>query len=122
MGVSQSGQLPPKPSAAIKSVAVRAAALADVLLAAVATLVDRVRDQNLATLKVSTEGSDVHAGARTMTKAKSALFAQRRRNTERASTAVAFRRSSSRPNGYTYRHARGSGWGSSWLVVQESRV
>jgi len=58
----------------VKGVAVRATALADVLLAADAALVDRVRDQRLATLKVSTESSNVDTGARTMTKAKSALF------------------------------------------------
>ena len=53
-----------------------AAALADVLLAAGAALEDGVSDQNLAALKVSAEGGQVDVGARTMTKAKSALFAR----------------------------------------------
>jgi hypothetical protein len=67
--------------------AFRATALADVLLAAVAALVNRVSDQNLAALKVSAEAGDVHAGARTMTKAKSALFADVR-NAKLALTCV----------------------------------
>src|SRR5712692_11858745 len=74
MGVSQSGQLPPKPSPLL-NVAFWAAALADVHLAAGAALVDRVSDQDFAALKVSAEGGEVHTGVRTMPKAKSALFA-----------------------------------------------
>jgi hypothetical protein len=57
-------------------VAVRAAALAEVLLAAGAALVDCVGDQNLATLEVLAQSAEVNAAVRTMTKAKSALSAR----------------------------------------------